>query len=321
MNDNLRTRAHMTAVGWLVMVVAVGCTATADGPTEPTSHGAAPTASDTPTDGPDEEVATTLASVGADFLDAVAPYDHDSYLNFSEFQLDLDLERQRRIADCVRAEGIDDYPIYKSPFDRSDRANEAYSRGQFPRVDLIEAEGFPFVEGLPDAEQPEPIDEAAIEVAARCVADLRGLSDDPDNWENEDVQEIVPEAALHDDLFVAWQAVIDEIETLPEVRQEVERFGECLVDLGIPTDNATGPESAFFSYVDQLRMQTIEEAGHEANDEQEAIMRQYGQMWAGCGRDLFELREQLRSGERREAFLQEHEATIIELYAAVHGAR
>lgn len=47
--------------------------------------------------------------------------------------------------------------------------------------------------------------------------------------------------------------------------------------------------------------------------EMRAIDEKFGKLYAECGRDLFETREQLRSGERRTDFLDDHAQEIGEL--------
>jgi hypothetical protein len=44
-----------------------------------------------------------------------------------------------------------------------------------------------------------------------------------------------------------------------------------------------------------------------------------GKLYVECGRELFEARERLRAGDRREAFLREHEAAIRELSELLYG--
>jgi hypothetical protein len=45
-----------------------------------------------------------------------------------------------------------------------------------------------------------------------------------------------------------------------------------------------------------------------------------GKLYVECGRELFEARERLRGGERREAFLREHEEAIRQLSELLFGS-
>jgi hypothetical protein len=49
------------------------------------------------------------------------------------------------------------------------------------------------------------------------------------------------------------------------------------------------------------------------------VSERMGKLYAECGRELFETRERMRGGERREAFLREHEESIRRLSDLLYG--
>lgn len=322
-----RVVRRLTAGTTAALVLVAGTTSAAallDRPSPPVPDVAA-----TPTDAsdagdttpPDREAEqpTTLDDVDDAILRGVAPFDHDSVLDRDELGDQVGYLENLVLAACLRDAGEDVAdPAPPEPVDRGDPAAQEYDGDGFPDVDRLEAEGLPYVRSeAVDVDHVPPgvldLRDVDLEIVQSCRVTITGedaLRDQPDV-----PRALHPAGDLRDALGRAWRAVLDDIDRTDEVRTLVDDVGACLLDAGVPAQHASTEE--FFGHVNALRMAAMEAAGDEAVEEQRAVMREQGQLWAACGRDLFEARERLRGGERRDAFLEEHATTIVELAAHI----
>lgn len=268
--------------------------------------------SDDPTAAPDvgadveDGSSTGLLLDGAEIevVNAVAPFDHESNVDSLLLEMRLSLARSEQVNECVRSEGFTPPPLPALP-DRGDPSLNATA--SFPNYEVLARDGLPSNASSaggggdePTTWEPEPGSEDAIRSCSEKVDAESGgvLAEALDLW-----------AATRS----AWEDVLGEIETLDEVVALREEFGDCLRADGIPAQ-ATSTEEDFLFYVDGL----ISAAADQA--EVTAILDRSGKLYAECGRDLFEAQRRLRSGERRAAFVADHDDAIRAISAALFGS-
>lgn len=309
-----RTNTRAAAPVWVVAMTMAGvfvaaCSAsTASQPPHEGSRGVTSTmlSSDPHSGGvdgtPDDRggVVASLAGVEVEVSNAVAPFDHHSSVDNQLLELGLSRVRAGLVSDCLEAEGFP--PIQLAPLpDRDDpflMANWA-----FPWVEALARDGFPNLPGTPSS----PDDSRQRSEAE--AATLRSCAEEIDHSHHS----VILAYELYASVRGPWNATLAEIDGTDEVRVLVDQFSACLQAEGIPADSATS-ELRFLTYVDSLLMATgIDESGWPE------IRERMGKLYAECGRELFETRERLRGGERREAFLREHEVAIRELSELLYG--
>ena len=253
----------------------------------------------TPVEGGDVVVAS-LVGVEVEVSNAVAPFDHQSNVDSLLLGFGLSRARTQLISDCRGAEGFPPIPTSPLP-DRDDPG--LWANRQFPYIEGLAGDGFPNLPGTPaspdDSREPS---EAEREVSRRCAEEVDRSGHD-----------VIVASGLYASVRGPWESVLDEIDATDEIRSLVGEFGTCLRAQGIPA-NATVSEGAFLGHVQSLLMATgVDESSWPE------INERMGKLYVECGRELFEARERLRGGERREAFLREHEVAIRELSDLLYG--
>lgn len=255
-----------------------------------------------------EAASAGLSGVSVDVTNAVAPFDHESSVDDQLLPWAINRlgneERQYR-SDCMAAEGFELPPLAPPP-EREDPI--LISNWQFPQVDVLAVEGFAAVPGTPsspdDFQETSSRTEAYYEVSRSCAAAAEEEFKGSDRTRAYELYAIVRGG---------WEEVLAEIDGSDEIRPVAEQFSGCLRDEGIPVEY-TVSETHYLSYVDELLFKADGDIEEEA-----AIRVRYGKLYAKCGRELFEAKERLRSGERRIAFLAEHEEAIRELSDLLSG--
>jgi hypothetical protein len=171
------------------------------------------------------------------------------------------------------------------------------SNMHFPPTDLLAAEGFVLLPGVPSSPDDFVEDPERDAAAAACTVEGEVLYGSNGSRASE----------LYGTIRGAWEEVLTDVDNTAEVRAALAKFSSCLVDEEIP-DQHTGSLLRHLGYVDSLLA---------AADDDRAQMLQvhedFGELYAECGRELFKTREQLRSGDQRDAFLDEHAEEIGEL--------
>jgi len=247
-----------------------------------------------------EDVIVGLVEVEVEVSNAVAPFDHDSNVDGLLLEFSLSRLRTQLISDCRVAEGFP--PVSISPLpDRDDpilMANLA-----FPHIEALAEGGFPNLPGTPGSpEDSRPRSEAETAASRQCAEDIDASDRD-----------VIVAYELYASMRGEWEVVLAEIDATAEIRSLAVGFSSCLVAEGVPTTNARS-EGSFLGYVDSLLAATG--ADESAWPE---IRERMGKLYVECGRELFEARERLRAGERREAFLTEHQEAIRELSELLYG--
>lgn len=240
-----------------------------------------------------------LPGVDVDVTNAVAPFDHPSFVDSVLLEIAIGQVRTREINECMAAEGFDPPPPSGLP-DRDDPS--LVSNLTFPFVKRLAAQGF--VRGRSDAPSPGDAQEPAggeIDALIACGEEL-----ERDGTDSTALQETF--GAVRG----AWEEVLASIDASDEIAVLVGEFGECLRAQGIPPESSDS-EGSFLVYVDMLILEA------DDPDRTAEIDRTMGKLYVECGRDLFERREQLRSGDLRESFLNEHAAAIQELNEQLFG--
>jgi hypothetical protein len=241
-----------------------------------------------------------LVEVEVEVSNAVAPFDHDSNVDGLLLEFSLSKVRTQLISDCRVAEGFP--PVSISPLpDRDDPILMA--NATFPDIEALAASGFPNLPGTPgslDDSRERSEEEAAA--SRQCAEDVDASDHD-----------VIAAYGRYASIRSAWEVVLAEIDATAEIQSLVVGFSSCLVAEGIPATNARS-EGSFLGYVDSLLAATG--ADESAWPE---IREQMGKLYVECGRELFEARERLRGGERREAFLSEHQEGIRELSELLYG--
>jgi len=239
-------------------------------------------------------VVASLVGVEVEVSNAVAPFDHHSVVDNLLLEFGLSRVRVGLKSDCLAAEGFP--PIQLSPLPDRDDPILMVNR-QFPYIEALARYGFPTLPGTPSS--PDDFrerSEAETAASRQCAEEVDRIGHDA-----------ITAYELYASVRGPWESVLDEIDATDEIRGLVDAFGSCLRDEGIPAD-ATASEGAFLGHVQSLLMATgVDESSWPE------INERMGKLYAECGRELFEARERLRSGERREAFLREHEVAIREL--------
>lgn len=193
-------------------------------------------------------------------------------------------------AKCLRDAGFPDRApdVHSELPDRDDPF--LASHWQFPDVEALASDGFPYIQGSPAELDEEPPGPAFYEANQRCRALINSSLEDL--------------ALRFAGARAEWEKILEVIENDPAVAEAKSAFTACLHDAGLQP----APDHDDYSrYLNGLIQST--------EDEQElaTILRDEGILYAECGRDLFELREQLRSGEGRDAFLNENQDLIDDL--------
>jgi len=265
-----------------------------------TSPGGGKTTDTTSGETPGEDVIVGLVEVEVEVSNAVAPFDHDSNVDGLLLEFSLSKVRTQLISDCRVAEGFP--PVSISPLpDRDDPILMA--NATFPDIEALAASGFPNLPGTPgslDDSRERSEEEAAA--SRQCAEDVDASDHD-----------VIAAYGRYASIRSAWEVVLAEIDATAEIQSLVVGFSSCLVAEGIPATNARS-EGSFLGYVDSLLAATG--ADESAWPE---IREQMGKLYVECGRELFEARERLRGGERREAFLSEHQEGIRELSELLYG--
>jgi hypothetical protein len=268
-----------------------------------TSPGGGKTADGTGGETPGEdgsEVVLGLVEVEVEVSNAVAPFDHDSNVDNLLLEFGLSKVRTQLISDCRVAEGFP--PISISPLPERDDPLLMANRS-FPDIEALAEGGFPNIPGTPGSpEDSRQRSEAEAAASRQCSEDIDASDHD-----------VIVAYGLYASIRSAWEVVLAEIDATAAIQSLVAGFSSCLVAEGIPTTNARS-EGAFLGYVDSQLAAT----GAEQSAWPE-IREGMGKLYVQCGRELFEARERLRSGERREAFLIEHQEAIRELSDLLYG--
>jgi hypothetical protein len=242
-----------------------------------------------------------------DLSAAVAPFDHESFVDSLLFQMSLIGLRNQQVFDCIAAAGF----VPPSPSPLPDRSDPTLYSADFPDYEALARDGFPD----PSAPESPPGATATTappgagsappaEPSGAYAAVSRECADQVDSSGGD----VVVAYGLYASMRSAWEGVLAEIEDTEEVRSLVNGFGSCLREQGVPAE-FTNSEGAFLGYADSLLMAT---GGDQST--WPAIRESTGKLYAECGRDLFAAREALRSGARREAFLGEHQESISQLW-------
>jgi len=266
---------------------AQGTSTTLSGPTTTTTQQQPPVT--------DEVSVIDLSSI--DVSAAVAPFDHES--NVESMLLEIGIqsvwnEKLSYIGECMAGVGFDGpkpvvLPRRDDPF--------LISNMQFPPTDLLATEGFALLPGVPSSpddfvENPER-DAATFE----CTVEGEALYGSDGSRASE----------LYGTIRSAWEEVLTDIDSTVEVRAALGEFSSCLAVEDIP-DQHTDSLERYLGYVDSLLM-----AADDDSTEMRSIHEEYGKLYAECGRELFDTREELRSGDQRISFLDDHSDEIREL--------
>ena len=266
------------------------------GATENTSTDAS--SETTPTDG--SEVVVALVGVEVEMSNAVAPFDHHSNVDSLLLELGLHRARTQEIYDCLAREGFPPRQVSELPT-RDDPI--LLANASFPFVEALARDGIPALPPTPESSDDfREYSTAEREASRACAEAVDGSGG-----------KVIVALDLWVIVRFAWEPVLAEIDATDEIRSLVGEFSSCLRDEGIPAASATS-ETAYLSYVDFL----LAETGGDWT-EMLVIYERMGKLYAECGRELFEARERLRGGERREAFLREHEVAIRELSDLLYG--
>lgn len=242
----------------------------------------------------DDVVVVDLSDIA--ISEAVAPFDHDSNVESMLLTYGIDAMQNPRFASveqCMVDAGFGGYRPQVTLPDRNDPILAANL--QFPATDELAEVGFPKLSGIPaspDEFTPNPARDEAIQ---RCTTS------------EESPQEYSEAVDLYNKIRGDWEGVLTEIDELPDVQSKLNDFGACLVAADIPAEYTTGL-GRYLGYMDSLLAELDADSPM-----QDTILEEYGKLYASCGRDMFETREALRSGERRTTFLSGHASEIAEL--------
>jgi hypothetical protein len=249
-------------------------------------------------------LATWLIDSEVEVPDAVAPFDHESFVDSLLLEFGLARVRNQQVFDCIAAAGL--VPPSLSPL--PDRDDPMLYSADFPNVAALARDGFPDPTAPDSTEGATPTtaapgtgsasgqpSEAYASVSRQCADQVYGSQSDA-----------VVAHELYASIRSAWELVLAEIEATDEIRSLVNGFGACLRDREVPAGFTTS-EGAYLGYVDSLLAATEELSFNQ-------IRESTGKLYAECGSDLFAAREALRGGARREAFLGEHQESISQLW-------
>lgn len=250
-------------------------------------------------DGGTTGVVSQLTGVDVDLSNALAPYNHHSFVDKLLLEMAIAQMRREELNHCLVEDGFSPVPLSPLPA-RDDPL--LTSNLEFPDWEKLARVGF--VQASASGPAPGEPQEAPPDVDAMNVCDDR----------------LQRNGSPSEELFAAfaivssgWSDVLAEIDGLAEVRLLVDEFGACLRAEGIPVEY-TDSEVGFLGYVDSLIVAA------DDSTRTPVINEEMGKLYAECGQELFETREQLRSGERRTAFLREHDAAISEMNNLIYGS-
>jgi hypothetical protein len=245
-------------------------------------------------------VVVALVGVDVEVSNAVAPFDHHSNVDSLLLELGLHKARTQDIYDCLAREGFAPRQVSELPA-RDDPILMA--NAGFPFVEALARDGIPVLPPTPGAPDDFREYSQAEREASRSCAEAVDRSHG----------EVIVALELWVSVRFAWEPVLAEIDATDEIRSLVGEFSSCLIEEGIPADSAAS-ETAYLSYVDFL----LADTGGDPTEFVE-VSERMGKLYAECGRELFETRERMRGGERREAFLREHEESIRRLSDLLYG--
>lgn len=282
---------------------------------------------------PDQTVASTVATNGTDgnttlgasappfglagidpsITNAVAPYDHESSVDSQILEDTIGRSEQLSflpaLNDCLAAEGYDRVPPPPEPPVRDDPIY--VSNWQFPQIESLIAEGFVNPDAGIESDEEDPRNRTtAGDAANRKRREAADLCSQRIGVPTTD-EEMGDAHRLYWSVLSSWNQVLTEIDNTDEVRDAMTRFSECLQDDGVPA-HWTSSTTAYLSYVDEVLYAQDGDLQKEA-----AVREEYGMRYGRCAKDLFAIKQRLRSGELRSTFLAEHEGTIRELASIV----
>ncbi|MBU1227129.1 MAG: hypothetical protein KJ698_07970 [Actinobacteria bacterium] len=243
-------------------------------------------------------VVPALAGFDVDVSNAVAPFDHESNVDSLLLEFGVARVRNQQVFDCIAAAGFVPPTTTALP----DRDDPMLRSAAFPDVETLAREGFPNLPGTPGTLGPEDTRSEAEAAASRaCAEQVDGSQTD-----------VIEAIGLFGSMRSAWEEVLAEIDALEATHSLVDEFGACLREEGIPAEFTTS-EGHYLGYVDSLLA-----TGSDQSTRPE-IRQRMGRLYADCGQDLFAARSALRSGERRETFLSQHQDSISRLSALLLG--
>jgi hypothetical protein len=243
-------------------------------------------------------VVPVLAGFDVDVSNAVAPFDHESNVDSLLLEFGVARVRNQQVFDCIAAAGFVPPTTTALP----DRDDPMLRSAAFPDVETLAREGFPNLPGTPGTLGPEDTRSEAEAAASRaCAEQVDGSQTD-----------VIEAIGLFGSMRSAWEEVLAEIDALDATHSLVDEFGACLREEGIPAEFTTS-EGRYLGYVDSLLA-----TGSDQSTWPE-IRQRMGRLYADCGQDLFAARSALRSGERRESFLSQHQDSISRLSALLLG--
>lgn len=237
----------------------------------PASSSAAAATGPTPTD--------IGGQLSPEAVNAVAPTDAvaDADSRYVEF-----LAAREATGQCPGASG-DDGTV---EFDDDDRSF------YFPDVDRLRAVGF-----IPDDPGPD------LESPGGAIPPAEENGEVPPQTPCDDVS--MPMYSLFEPVRSAWQLVIEEVRTRPEILALQDETMTCLQQAGAPPE-VVANETEFLFWVDTLVF------GGDTLDQSADLT--WARIYADCGEDLFEAREEATLA-RRPAFVEEHRSAIAQLSA------
>jgi len=250
---------------------------------------------------PIESTVTSAPPVGLEInvSAAVAPFDHESFVDSLLLEFSLARIRNQQVFDCIAAAGF--VPPTTSALPSRD--DPILMSAAFPDVDTLARDGFPNLPGTSGSlDSADTRSEAEAAASRACAEQVDGSQTD-----------VIEAMGLFGSMRSAWEGVLAEIDALEAIHALVDDFGVCLREEGIPAE-FTMSEGHYLGYVDSLLVAT----GSDESTWPE-IRERTGRLYAECGQDLFTARTALRSGERREAFLSQYEDSIDRLSELVLG--
>ncbi|HAX81866.1 MAG TPA: hypothetical protein DCY40_04785, partial [Actinobacteria bacterium] len=197
---------------------------------------------------------------------AVAPFDHESFVDNLLFEMSLAGLRNQQVFDCIAAAGF----VPPSPSPLPDRDDPTLYSADFPDYEALARDGFPDPNATESTEGATPTT-APPSTAPSAVS--RECADQVDSSGGD----VIVAYGLYATMRDAWESVLEEIEDTAEVRSLVSGFGNCLREQGVPAE-FTNTEGAFLGYVDSLLMAT---GGDQST--WPAIRESTGKLYAECG--------------------------------------
>ncbi len=254
-----------------------------------------------------------LAGVDPSITNAVAPYDHESNVDSQLLEGYISRLEQLRLLpalnECLAGEG---YEPVAPPAELPGRDDPIWvSNWQFPPIETLIAEGFVTPDGYQESAEEDPRNRTAESEAARLAQrEARDRCRLQAGAPTTDA-EMGLEHRLFSSLRSTWEEVLVGIDDSDDVRDATTKYSQCLRDEGVPAQY-TSPVTAFLGFTDATR------AAQDGDPQKDAeVQEDFGKLYGRCAQDLFSVKERLRSGELRSAFLAEHEVTIRELASIV----